>query len=85
MCANCDLSVCGRNGREFSVLQSETECRKFLGSFEQPTYCLRTFKTVQVDGWTKIVHVCCLQNIFLKINGLECVRKEIVNAWNLMC
>ena len=29
----------------------------------QPTYCLGTVKTVQVDGWTKIVHVCCLHNI----------------------
>ena len=23
--------------------------------------------------------------ILLKMNGLECVRKRIVNAWNLMC
>ena len=36
---------------------------KILGSFGQPTYCLRTDKTIWVDGWTKIVHVCCLQNI----------------------
>ena len=36
---------------------------EFLGSFRQPTYCLRTVKTVLVDGWTQIVHVYCLQNI----------------------
>ena len=29
----------------------------------QPTYSLGTVKTVQVDGWTEIVHVCCLHNI----------------------
>ena len=29
----------------------------------QPTYCLGTVKIVQVDGWTKIVHACCLHNI----------------------
>ena len=57
---------------------------EFLGNFGQPTYCFWTIKTTQVDGWTKIVHVCCLQ-ILLKMNGLECVRKGIVNAWNLMC
>ena len=28
-----------------------------------PTYCLGTVKTVRVDGWTKIVHICCLNNI----------------------
>ena len=57
---------------------------KFLGIFGQPTYCWRTIKTVRVDGWIKIVHVSCLQ-ILLKMNGLERVRKGIVNAWNLMC
>ena len=36
---------------------------EFLGSLGQPTHSLRTVKTVQVDGWTKIVHVSCLQNI----------------------
>ena len=36
---------------------------EFLGSFGQPTYYLGTVKIVRVDGWTKIVHVCCLQNI----------------------
>ena len=34
-----------------------------LGSFGQSTYCLGTVKTIRVDGWTKIVHVCYLQNI----------------------
>ena len=29
----------------------------------QPTHCLGAVKTARVDGWTKIVHVCCLQNI----------------------
>ena len=29
----------------------------------QPTYSLGTVKIVQVDGWTEIVHVCCLHNI----------------------
>ena len=29
----------------------------------QPTYYLETVKTVRVDGWTEIVHVCCLHNI----------------------
>ena len=29
----------------------------------QATYCLETVKTVRVDVWTKIVHVCCLHNI----------------------
>ena len=29
----------------------------------QPTYCLETVKTVWVDGWTEIVHVCCLHHI----------------------
>ena len=29
----------------------------------QPTYCLGTVKTVRVDGWTKTVHICCLNNI----------------------
>ena len=29
----------------------------------QPTYCLGTVKTVRIDGWTEIVHVCCLHNI----------------------
>ena len=29
----------------------------------QPTYRLETVKTVRVDGWTEIVHVCCLHNI----------------------
>ena len=36
---------------------------EFLGSFGQPTHCFWTVKTSRVDGWTKIVHVCCLQNI----------------------
>ena len=36
---------------------------EFFGSFKQPTYCFETVKIVRVDGWTKIVHVCCLQNI----------------------
>ena len=36
---------------------------EFLGSFGQPTCCLGTVKTVRVDGWTEIVHVCCLHNI----------------------
>ena len=31
--------------------------------YGQPTYCLETVKTVRVDGWTEIVHVCCLHNI----------------------
>ena len=29
----------------------------------QPTYCLGTVKTVRVNGWTEIVHVCCLLNV----------------------
>ena len=29
----------------------------------QPTHCLRAVQTAWVDGWTKIVHMCCLQNI----------------------
>ena len=29
----------------------------------QPTYCLGTVKTVRVDGWTEIVHVCYSHNI----------------------
>ena len=29
----------------------------------QPMYCLGTAKIVRVDGWTEIVHVCCLHNI----------------------
>ena len=29
----------------------------------QPTYCLGTVKIVWVDGWTEIVHVCCLHKI----------------------
>ena len=29
----------------------------------QPTYYLGTVKIVRVDGWTEIVHVCCLHNI----------------------
>ena len=29
----------------------------------QPTYCLGIVKTVWVDGWTEIVHVCYLHNI----------------------
>ena len=29
----------------------------------QPTHCLGAVKTTRVDGWTTIVHVCCLQNI----------------------
>ena len=29
----------------------------------QPTYCLETVKTIRVNGWTEIVHVCCLHNI----------------------
>ena len=29
----------------------------------QPTYCLGNVKTIRVDGWTEIVHVCCLHNI----------------------
>ena len=29
----------------------------------QPTYYLGTVKTVRVDGWTEIVHVCYLYNI----------------------
>ena len=28
-----------------------------------PTYCLGTVKTVLVEGWTEIVHVCYLHNI----------------------
>ena len=32
----------------------------------QPTYCLGTVKTVQVDGWTEIVHVCYFHNIASK-------------------
>ena len=34
-----------------------------LSSFGQPTCFLGIVKTVRVDGWTKIVHVCCLHNI----------------------
>ena len=29
----------------------------------QPKYCLGIVKTVRVDGWTEIVHVCYLHNI----------------------
>ena len=29
----------------------------------QPTYCLETVKTVRVNGWIEIVHVCCFHNI----------------------
>ena len=29
----------------------------------QPTYCLGTVKTIRIDGWTEIVHVCYLYNI----------------------
>ena len=29
----------------------------------QPTYCLGTVKTVLVDCWTEIVHICYLHNI----------------------
>ena len=29
----------------------------------QPTHCLGAVKTAQVDGWTKLFHVCGLQNI----------------------
>ena len=29
----------------------------------QPTYSLGTVKTIWVDGWNEIVHVCCLHNI----------------------
>ena len=36
----------------------------------QPTYCLGTVKTVWVDGWTEIVHVCYL-HILLKNEWLE--------------
>ena len=32
----------------------------------QPTYYLGTVKTVRVDGWTEIVHVCYLHNIAKK-------------------
>ena len=36
---------------------------RIKGSFGQPTCCLGTVKTVWVDGWMEIVHVCCLHNI----------------------
>ena len=29
----------------------------------QPKYYLEIVKTVRVDGWIEIVHVCCLYNI----------------------
>ena len=29
----------------------------------QLMYCLETVKTVRIDGWTEIVHVCCFHNI----------------------
>ena len=29
----------------------------------QPTHYLGAVKTAQVNGWTKIFHVCCLKNI----------------------
>ena len=29
----------------------------------QPTYYLGAAKTIRVDGWTEIVHVCYLHNI----------------------
>ena len=42
----------------------EVEPMRDEGSIHgQPTYCLETVKTVRVDGWTEIVHVCCLHNI----------------------
>ena len=29
--------------------------------------------------------MCVVCKILLRVNGLECVRKQIVNAYNLMC
>ena len=50
---------------------------EFLGSFGQPTYCLKTVKTVQVDGWTKN----CPCVLFAKY----CLNWMALIVWKMIC
>ena len=55
-----------------------------LGSFRKPTYCLRTVKTAQVDGWTKL-SMCAVCKILLKLDGMDCVENDMLMHAKLMC
>ena len=49
----------------------------FLGSFGQSTHCLRTVKTVWVDGWTKN----CPCVLFAKY----CLKWMTWIVWKMIC
>ena len=50
---------------------------RILGCFGQPTYCLRTVKTVRVDGWTKN----CPCELFAKY----CLNWMAWIVWKMIC
>ena len=81
---NCGWSVWGRNGREFSVLQSGIECLNFWAVSDSPHTVFGLLKQPELIVGLKL-SMCVACKILLKTNGLERVRKGIVNAWNLMC
>ena len=81
---NCDWSVWGRNGLEFSVLSSGTECWKFWVVLDSPHTVFGLLKQLGLMVGLKL-SMCVVCKILLRVNGLKCVRKQIVNAYNLMC
>ena len=81
---NCDWSVWGRNGREFSIIRSGTECWNFWAISDSPHTVFGLLKQPRLMVGLKL-SMCVACKILLKMNGLDCVRKGIVNAWNLMC
>ena len=81
---NCDWSVWSRNGREFSVLRSGTECWNLWAVSDSPHIVFGLLKQPGLMVGLKL-SMCVVCKILLIVNGLECVRKQIVNAYNLMC
>ena len=62
----CNIVVLGVVRLEMTIDFGSKEVEPMLdqGAIHgQPTHCLGVVKIARVDGWTKIVHVCCLQNI----------------------
>ena len=57
---------------------------EFLGSFGQPTNCFGLLKQPGLMVGLKL-SMCVVCKILLRVNGLEFVRKQIINAYNLMC
>ena len=57
---------------------------EFLGSFGQPTHCFGLLKQPGLMVGLKL-SMCVVCKILLRVNGLEFVRKQIINAYNLLC